>query len=220
MSERVPVGEAEGIQADAVPPVSFGSAASRVGESAGSATSAQRFDGYRLTFVERALAQLWAARGDAEPEWRPWQKALYLVTLAALGYLLIGLYFLWLTLVLVWRFSLWCVRLVWRALTFPFTRRKPGRVAYASTATSVESPAVYIREPISLGLRLRVLERDGFSCVFCGRTVRDGARLEIDHRLPVALGGKSVLENLQTLCFECNRGKGRRLVARREVAGD
>lgn len=214
MSERVSVGEAEEVQTYALPPVSSGSAVPRVGESAGSATSAQRFDGYRLTFVERALAQLWAARGDAEPEWRPWQKALYFVTLAALGYMLIGLYFLWVTLVLVWRFSLWCVRLVWRTLTFPFSRGKPRRVAYASTATSVESPAVYIREPIGLGLRLRVLERDGFSCVFCGQTVRDGARLEIDHRLPVASGGRSVLENLQTLCFECNRGKGRRLTAR------
>jgi len=32
--------------------------------------------------------------------------------------------------------------------------------------------------------------------------------LHADHVTPVALGGKTVMENLQTLCGGCNLGKG------------
>jgi 5-methylcytosine-specific restriction endonuclease McrA len=35
-----------------------------------------------------------------------------------------------------------------------------------------------------------------------------GARLEVDHKIPVAKGGRNEIENLWALCFECNRGKG------------
>jgi 5-methylcytosine-specific restriction endonuclease McrA len=34
-----------------------------------------------------------------------------------------------------------------------------------------------------------------------------GIRLELDHKLPKSKGGNDDLDNLQTLCFECNRGK-------------
>lgn len=60
---------------------------------------------------------------------------------------------------------------------------------------------------ISLSLRYDVLKRDNFTCQICGRTISDGAKLEVDHRVPVAKGGKSTMDNLWTLCFECNRGK-------------
>jgi hypothetical protein len=62
------------------------------------------------------------------------------------------------------------------------------------------------REPIGLSLRFNVMERDFFSCVICGTTARD-SKLEIDHIHPVALGGETTMKNLQTLCFNCNRGK-------------
>ena len=61
---------------------------------------------------------------------------------------------------------------------------------------------------MSSRLRYRVMERDGFRCVMCGATAATGAVLQIDHILPVSRGGKTVLENLQTLCDRCNRGKG------------
>lgn len=60
---------------------------------------------------------------------------------------------------------------------------------------------------ISLSLRYDVLKRDNFTCQVCGRTISDGAKLEVDHRVPIAKGGKSTMDNLWTLCFECNRGK-------------
>lgn len=45
-------------------------------------------------------------------------------------------------------------------------------------------------------------------CAMCGKTpLDDGVRLQVDHRIPLDLGGSNDLENLQPLCEECNRGK-------------
>lgn len=60
---------------------------------------------------------------------------------------------------------------------------------------------------LSSGLRFRVLARDGFRCVYCGCSPRDGAVLAVDHLLPVASGGLTESENLVTACLECNSGK-------------
>jgi hypothetical protein len=67
---------------------------------------------------------------------------------------------------------------------------------------------------ISLTLRLKVLSRDNFRCVFCGKSPATdiGTKLHIDHIKPFSDGGKSTLENLQTLCEECNLGKGDRKI--------
>ena len=63
---------------------------------------------------------------------------------------------------------------------------------------------------IPLKIRLRVLERDKFRCDFCGKIPATdiGAKLHIDHIVPFSKGGKTTLDNLQTLCYECNLGKG------------
>lgn len=59
---------------------------------------------------------------------------------------------------------------------------------------------------LSLRKRFFVLKRDGFTCCMCGAN-GPGVKLEVDHIIPVAEGGSDALDNLQTLCFECNRGK-------------
>ena len=56
-------------------------------------------------------------------------------------------------------------------------------------------------------LRYDVLRRDNFTCQICGSTARDGVRLEVDHIVPVSRGGRTEMDNLQTLCERCNRGK-------------
>jgi len=66
------------------------------------------------------------------------------------------------------------------------------------------------REPIGLSKRYFILQRDGFQCVLCGASGKD-AKLEIDHILPVCYGGTNKLENLRTLCFDCNRGKSSKM---------
>jgi len=65
------------------------------------------------------------------------------------------------------------------------------------------------RDP-SLALRFFVLQRDRFCCVACGRSPAtvSGLVLEIDHVIAWVNGGETIEENLQTLCFDCNRGKG------------
>jgi len=55
------------------------------------------------------------------------------------------------------------------------------------------------RSPVSVATRARVLERDDFRCRRCGTGPRY-ERLVVDHITPVALGGSSDDDNLQTLC--------------------
>lgn len=50
----------------------------------------------------------------------------------------------------------------------------------------------------------QILERDNYRCVICGRGLKDGVELHIDHIKPRALGGEATLENGQTLCGQHN----------------
>lgn len=65
---------------------------------------------------------------------------------------------------------------------------------------------------INLSLRYKVLSRDNFRCVRCGKSPATdiGVELHIDHKLPFSKGGKTILENLETKCKECNLGKSNR----------
>lgn len=55
-------------------------------------------------------------------------------------------------------------------------------------------------------MRFQVLNRDGFTCQYCGAKAPD-AKLVIDHIVPVAAGGTAMLANLRTACEPCNQGK-------------
>lgn len=62
-------------------------------------------------------------------------------------------------------------------------------------------------------LRQRIKERDGFICKQCGASVQQEPNLllEIDHIIPVSKGGLTTEDNLQTLCWRCNRKKGNKI---------
>jgi ATP adenylyltransferase len=60
-------------------------------------------------------------------------------------------------------------------------------------------------EPVPDSIRYQVLKRDR-RCLLCGATAKDRP-LQVDHIVPRSKGGATSLENLQTLCFECNGGK-------------
>lgn len=64
------------------------------------------------------------------------------------------------------------------------------------------------RNRVTPSVRYRVIARDGGRCCLCGRSAKDGVTLEVDHIIPISKGGTSDEENLQTLCRDCNRGKG------------
>ena len=63
---------------------------------------------------------------------------------------------------------------------------------------------------IPIGLRYQVLRRDRFRCVTCGRSPATDLDcvLHVDHAVPFSRGGKTRLDNLRSLCAECNVGKG------------
>ena len=62
-------------------------------------------------------------------------------------------------------------------------------------------------------LREYIKKRDNFTCCNCGNSIHKEPNLllEIDHIIPVAKGGCTVEDNLQTLCWKCNRAKSDKL---------
>lgn len=62
------------------------------------------------------------------------------------------------------------------------------------------------RDKMTQKVRWKILERDMFTCQSCGRSAPD-VKLHVDHKIPIAMGGKTEESNLHTLCAECNLGK-------------
>lgn len=62
---------------------------------------------------------------------------------------------------------------------------------------------------ISWRLRYLVMRRDNFKCCYCGRSpaLVPGVILHIDHKEPWSKVHQTDLDNLQTLCNQCNIGK-------------
>ncbi len=64
-------------------------------------------------------------------------------------------------------------------------------------------------------LRDYIKTRDSHTCKHCSVSIHAEPHLllEVDHIIPVSRGGLSAEENLQTLCWRCNRTKSNKLVA-------
>ena len=63
------------------------------------------------------------------------------------------------------------------------------------------------RTGVPRGMRHEVFKRDNYTCVECGARKEEGATLHVDHKIPVSKGGTDELDNLQTLCSDCNLNK-------------
>jgi 5-methylcytosine-specific restriction endonuclease McrA len=59
-------------------------------------------------------------------------------------------------------------------------------------------------------LREFIKERDNYTCCICHNSTEKEPNLllEIDHITPLSKGGMTEVNNLQTLCWKCNRSKG------------
>ena len=115
----------------------------------------------------------------------------------------------------------------WRKALLAFVQwtkseSESGEMVSGATQTTPQSKPVTEKRrsqadfrDVRSGLRFRVFMRDRFRCVACGRSPATHLNIELhaDHRRPVADGGKTTLENLQTLCQDCNLGKGRTLLS-------
>ena len=60
---------------------------------------------------------------------------------------------------------------------------------------------------IPLNLRRRIIERDGYYCVYCDEDLHD-AEIHMDHVIPESKGGPTTYDNLQVTCRKCNLAKG------------
>ena len=107
----------------------------------------------------------------------------------------------------------------WTNACLKFIENKMGGTILVDTAESPKanrstpgknSDKITVGRSIPLKIRLKVLDRDTYRCVFCGKSPATdvGTKLHIDHIIPFSKGGKTALDNLQTLCYECNLGKG------------
>lgn len=63
-------------------------------------------------------------------------------------------------------------------------------------------------------MRESIKIRDNFTCCNCKNSIQfePNLLLEIDHIIPVSKGGETTENNLQTLCWKCNRAKSDKII--------
>ena len=89
---------------------------------------------------------------------------------------------------------------------------KEGRIFSETGIRSLKiEPTTKHKTSRSINWRLRflVMRRDNFRCKICGASpaIKPGTILRVDHIKAWTKGGETVMENLQTLCNQCNTGK-------------
>ena len=72
------------------------------------------------------------------------------------------------------------------------------------------------RKNISTRTRFEIFKRDGFKCLYCGKSA-PSVILHVDHVLPVCEGGTNEPANLVTACQDCNLGKSGILLSKKPV---
>ena len=83
-------------------------------------------------------------------------------------------------------------------------------ISYLSGLVKFRKSVAGQRALMTSALREKIKVRDRFSCQICSLSTAKEANLllEIDHIIPLSKGGITSEENLQTLCWRCNRSKG------------
>lgn len=86
-------------------------------------------------------------------------------------------------------------------------------VQFLSEKIKFKQSAAGQRALMTSKLRQHIKERDNFTCKCCGVSTEQEPHLllEIDHIVPVSKGGLTTEDNLQTLCWRCNRSKGAKI---------
>lgn len=86
-------------------------------------------------------------------------------------------------------------------------------VEYLSYKIKFRKSAAGQRALMTSKLRQTIKERDSYTCRLCGASVAQEPHLllEVDHIVPVSKGGLTTEDNLQTLCWRCNRSKGAKM---------
>lgn len=87
-------------------------------------------------------------------------------------------------------------------------------VGYLGEKVKFKKSVAGQRALMTQALRSFIKERDDYTCQSCGANVYDESNLllEIDHIMPLSRGGLTTEDNLQTLCWRCNRSKGSKVL--------
>lgn len=102
-----------------------------------------------------------------------------------------------------------------RSFTIPMNEENITElINHLESKLSLEALAKEQRALMTAKLRTQIKERDNFTCCQCGNSVytEPNLLLEIDHIIPISKGGLTQEDNLQTLCWKCNRSKGATMV--------
>jgi len=88
-------------------------------------------------------------------------------------------------------------------------------IKYLSNIVKFNKSVEGQRAIMTSSLREYIKKRDKYTCKKCGVSSSDEPHLllEIDHIIPVSRGGLTMENNLQTLCWKCNRAKGAKILA-------
>ncbi|MBN1779106.1 MAG: HNH endonuclease [Candidatus Buchananbacteria bacterium] len=95
----------------------------------------------------------------------------------------------------------------WLKACEAFIKHKKGDIEFIKLVNEKSSSR---NRSINEKTRLKVLKRDNYKCVYCGKSPATDLEiiLHIDHIKPFSKGGDNTVANLQTLCSKCNLGKG------------
>lgn len=88
-------------------------------------------------------------------------------------------------------------------------------IEYMDEQVKYKNSAKAQRSLMTKKLREYIKRRDNYTCQCCGASTaqQDLLLLEVDHIIPVAKGGLSTEDNLQTLCWKCNRTKSDKILS-------
>lgn len=83
-------------------------------------------------------------------------------------------------------------------------------VGYLSEIVKFKKSAAGQRSLMTARLREQIKQRDNYTCKMCyiSTSSERNLLLEIDHIIPISKGGMTTEDNLQVLCWRCNRSKG------------
>jgi hypothetical protein len=91
-------------------------------------------------------------------------------------------------------------------------------VKYLSELVKFKKSVAGQRALMTSSLREKIKRRDNYTCRNCGLSIEQEPNLllEIDHIIPLSKNGITSEDNLQTLCWKCNRKKGSKIMEKKE----
>ena len=102
-----------------------------------------------------------------------------------------------------------------RSFTVPMTEDTISElITSLSSKLTTEAFTKEQRALMTKKLRDFIKKRDNYTCCNCGNSIdkEPNLLLEIDHIVPVSKGGYTEENNLQTLCWKCNRSKSNKII--------